>query len=158
MREHGTQLEAAIDMAIESGQLNINDTVVWIKAEGHTKARLRVGHPTEREFALELHQNSKLPERFSLQLLYKRRPARRYCSLTPHTQAVDCDEAPGQRILGKHKHRWSDTSGDECVYVPLDMTGMLIEECFNEFCAECGITFLGAWNDPPIQRELEDLR
>ena len=78
--------------------------------------------------------------------------------MNPHTQAPDCPDAPGERILGRHKHRWADLTGDECVYVPDEMTGGLIENSFYEFCAECGITFLGRWNDPPIQPMFENLR
>jgi hypothetical protein len=65
---------------------------------------------------------------------------------------------PGERLKGHHKHRWSDVTGDDCAYVPEEMTaGLFVEDSFYEFCAECGITFLGVWRDPPIQYFLEDL-
>jgi hypothetical protein len=50
-------------------------------------------------------------------------------------------------------------TGDDCAYIPDDMTpGLLVENAFYEFCAECGITFLGAWHDPPIQAPFEEFR
>jgi hypothetical protein len=157
MREAGSQVEASIDAAIESGELSVSEAVTWSKAEGHVKARIRLQHPSESGFFVELQQ-SRIPERFTLQLVYKKNPARRFCSTNPHTQALDCAESPGMRLPGRHKHRWSDVTGDECVYMPEDISGVLIEEVFHEFCSECGITFLGVWHDPPIQPLMETLR
>lgn len=121
------------------------------------KARLRVEYPTDPGFELMLQQ-SRVIERYTIQLSYRRKPARRYCAAHVHTNASDCPDMKNERIWGRHKHRWSDLTGDECVYVPEDMQGTLLEECFYEFMEECGITFLGRWNDPPIQDELPRFR
>ncbi|MBI5283551.1 MAG: hypothetical protein HY874_00510 [Chloroflexi bacterium] len=149
MREQGTQLEALIDAAVESGAMVITDSIAWRRGEGHLKARAEVDHPTEDSFRLEL-QYLPLISRFSIQLVFKGRPARRLCSDSPHTQALDCADAPGHRMEGTHKHRWSDETGDECVYVPDDIADSSdIEQSFYDFCSECNISFNGVWNEPP---------
>jgi hypothetical protein len=157
-REQGSQLESFIDAAIDSGMMSITESVSWERREGHLKARLNVDYSDHPGFRLELHHTPLLPRRFSLQLMYQRRTARRYCSSMPHTQPGDCTEFPNQRILGMHKHRWSDQTGDECVCVPSDISGGLIEETFYEFCTESGVSFLGVWHDPPgLQLGLETI-
>jgi len=148
-REPGSQLASFINSALESGLLTIVDPISWGHREGHLKARVDVEYPDDSGFRVELLQVSVLPQRFSIQLMYKGRTARRYCSQTSHRQPRDCPDDGNVRLSGKHKHRWSDETGDECAYVPEDISGGLIEESFYEFCAECGINFMGVWRDPP---------
>jgi hypothetical protein len=80
-------------------------------------------------------------------LTYDGRALRRFCSNTTHSNPNDCPEAI--LIQGYHKHRWRDETGDECAYVPEDISLSSMEEAFYDFCAECGVTFNGVWSDPP---------
>jgi hypothetical protein len=157
--EPGLQIEAVIDAAIDSGDLTISDSVTWTRLDGGSKARVNVQHPEEADFFLELTQSNRLVNRFTIQLVFRRKAARRYCSNHTHTQKQDCPQDAGVQFFGYHKHRWSDETGDECIYVPEDMNGGPIEDSFYEFLAECGITFLGEWRDPPpIQFRFETVR
>ena len=148
MRVLGSNHEASIDSILDSGELSINDRIIWRQREGHLKARVPVLHSEHRGIVLEL---TFLPivARFSLQLRFDSIPARRFCSRSPHTMPHDCLENPGQRIDGYHKHRWSDITGDECCYVPDDISISSLEQTFYDFCAESSITFNGIWSDPP---------
>jgi hypothetical protein len=53
-----------------------------------------------------------------------------------------------------HKHRWTDTDQDQWVYSPTDITSQTLRGIFEEFLAECGIRFEGAYFDPVEQKEL----
>ncbi len=59
---------------------------------------------------------------------------------------------------GHHKHKWSDVTGDECVYVLDDISLASMEEAFYGFCEECGVSFNGVWEDPtPVQIGFETI-
>ncbi|GEM_PF-4248578 len=148
MRKMGLQLEALIDSIIDSGKLKSDERVIWKWREGHWKATLKVEHPEQSGVELVIIMLPLL-SRFSVQLNYQGTPARRFCSNSPHTMPHDCLEHPGERLFGYHKHRWSDQTGDECCYVPDDMSVISIEQAFYDFCSECGIIFDGVWSDPP---------
>ncbi|MSQ15164.1 MAG: hypothetical protein EXR50_04805 [Dehalococcoidia bacterium] len=149
MRDPGSQAAALIDSIIESGELIINDRVRWEQREGHLKARLSVISQRYPGFRLELGKSLNLP-RFTLQLTFNTIAARRYCSNNTHSVAADCPDYAGQRLQGPHKHRWSDETGDECIYVPDDISPDSLEKAFYDFCAESGIIFNGVWIDPPL--------
>jgi hypothetical protein len=144
-------LEPLVDDIIESGGLKIQENVRFIIREGHLKCRLPVHHPENIDLSgmrLEIVKSVDLPS-FSIVLLLNSRRVRCYCSDEPHTNPQDYETEPGRSFTGYHKHRWSDATGDECVYIPSDIPGSPLEEAFYQFCDECGITFGGVWNDPP---------
>lgn len=147
-RESGVAIESLVDRAIEAGVLAVDGPVAWRQGEGHLKARLPVQHSEEEDFRLELIW---LPihRRFSITLLYQRYRVRCLCSNTPHVVPRDCPDHPGERLFGLHKHRWSDITGDECIYIPDDISTASPEQAFYDFCAESGVAFTGVWNDPP---------
>ena len=147
MREPQSQLEYLFDDLMSSGNLEITTPVLWRQRDGYLTARLPIPHTTYAIF-LDLKKNTRLP-RYSFQLVVNGYPARRFCSDQPHTNPRDCADLPTLKARGYHKHRWTDLTGDECVYIPEDMTAASIEVAFDEFCEECGITFGGLWYDPP---------
>ncbi len=54
MRVLGSNHEASIDSILDSGELSINDRIIWRQREGHLKARLPVLHSEHRGIVLEL--------------------------------------------------------------------------------------------------------
>ena len=148
MRRQGSEIETLVDSVIDSGLLVIEDNINWALRDGTLKARVPVRHPEFMSFALEIVKNSRLP-RCSISLLYEKYPIRRFCQRHVHDNPHDCPSNPSQRFIGHHKHKWSDLTGDECVYVPDDISLASMEQMFYDFCVECGITFEGRWNDPP---------
>ena len=151
MRAEGLSLESLIEEVISSGQLIIEDDVRFESREGHLKCRLSVRHQGEPErsgLRLEIVKSVELPS-FSLIFLVNSRRVRCYCSDGRHTNPADCISDPGKNFNGYHKHLWSDQTGDDCVYIPDDIPGSLLQEAFYQFCDESGITFVGIWNDPP---------
>ena len=151
MRAEGLNLESLIEDVTNSGQLVIEDDVRFESREGHLKCRLDVHHQGQSELSglnLEIVKSVELPS-FSLIFLVNSRRARCYCADERHTNPADCTSDPGRKFTGYHKHSWSDQTGDECVYIPEDIPGSLLQEAFYQFCDESGITFAGVWNDPP---------
>ena len=149
MRDPTSQLESLIENLFTGGQLELCDNVMWHLRDGYLAASLRVQQPDhQQDLRLELRKNPRITK-FSIQFLINSKPARRYCSDHPHTNPPDCVESPNVLFPKEHKHRWSDLTGDECVYVPDDFNTHPIEDAFYSFCEECGITFHGLWNDPP---------
>ena len=117
--------------------------------DGYLAATLSVQQPDhQQDLRVELRKNPRIAK-FSFQFRINSKPARRYCSDLTHTNPPDCAEYPNERFSKEHKHRWSDVTGDECVYVPDDFNAHPIEDAFYSFCEECGIVFHGLWNDPP---------
>ena len=148
MRHQGTQIETLVDSIIDSALLTIEDNINWVLRDGTLKSRVAVKHPEFMSFTLEIIKSSRLP-RCSIQLLYERYPVRRFCSNHRHDNPHDCLAQPLESFSGFHKHKWSDLAGDECVYIPDDISLVSLEQMFYDFCTECGITFEGRWNDPP---------
>lgn len=157
MRHQGSEIETLVDSIIDAALLVIEDNINFVLRDGTLKARVAVKHPEFMSFTLEVLKNPRLP-RCSIQLLYLRYPVRRFCQRGRHTNAYDCQTHPLEVFSGHHKHRWSDVTGDDCVYVPDDISLASIEQMFYDFCVECGITFEGRWNDPPeIQLPFETI-
>ena len=149
MRDPTSQLEALIEGFLSSGQLEVYENVMWRLRDGYLVATLKVEEPDRQlDVRLELRRNPRI-SKFSFQFLINSKPAWRYCSDHPHTNPPDCADSPNGHFPSQHKHRWSDLTGDECVYVPEDFTTNPIEDAFYSFCEECGISFHGIWNDPP---------
>ena len=158
VRDASSELESIIDLLIGSGLLSLSDSVRWELRDGYLRARLPVAHQDYPEgLRLEILKNPRI-SKYSFQLMFRGKAARRFCSNHTHQNPVDCPQTPGQEYDGYHKHRWSDTTGDECIYKPTDFALDSIEEAFYAFCDECNIEFNGVWNDPPeIQLGFETL-
>ena len=149
MRDPNSHIEALIENLLASGELEIFDNVNWKLRDGYLGTTLTVQHPQQQpDIRLELRKNPRI-SKFSIQLRVSSKPARRYCSRMPHTNPSDCANFPNMRFVNEHKHKWSDITGDECVYIPEDFNTDPLEEAFLSFCEECGITFHGVWNEPP---------
>ena len=61
-----------------------------------------------------------------------------------------------QRVGDKHKHYWSEQSGDRAAYVPEDITEPWYRPVavWRQFCAEAGIDHRGRMNPPlPLSSE-----
>ena len=149
MRDPNSQIEGLIENRLPSGNLEVFDNVNWQLRDGYLASTLKVLHPDQQQdIRLDLRKNPRI-SKFSFQLRVSSKPARRFCSDIPHTNPADCVEFPNTRFPHEHKHRWSDLTGDECVYVPEDFDLHPSEDAFFSFCEECRINFHGVWNDPP---------
>ena len=149
MRDPISHIEALIENLLASGELEIFDKVKWQLRDGYLASTLKVHHlDQQQDIRLDLLKNPRI-SKFSFQLRVNSKPARRFCSRTAHTNPADCAELPNVKFPHEHKHRWSDLTGDECVYVPEDFNLHPLEDAFFSFCEECGIDFHGVWNDPP---------
>ena len=133
MRHQGSQIETLVDSILDSSFLTIEDNIKWVLRDGTLKARVDVKHPEYMRFALEINKNSRIPK-CSIQLLYGRIPIRRFCQMHGHDNSHDCLSQPLERFSGYHKHKWSDLTGDECVYVPDDISLVSMEQMFYDFC------------------------
>ena len=133
MRHQGTQIETLVDSIIDSALLTIEDNINWVLRDGTLKSRVAVKHPEFMSFTLEIIKSSRLT-RSSIQLLYERYPVRRFCSNHRHDNPHDCLAQPLESFFGFHKHKWSDLTGDECVYIPDDISLVSLEQMFYDFC------------------------
>jgi hypothetical protein len=148
MRDPGNPIEALVDSIIASGLLSIEENVRWVFRDGTLKARLEVKHPEYMSFRLDITKNPHI-SRCSIQLVFDGRPVRRFCQKQKHENPADCTENPSQKFIGHHKHKWSDLTGDECIYIPDDISLASVEQMFYDFCTECGIVLDGRWIEPP---------
>lgn len=142
--------EASIEELLHEGNLTITKDIKWKPKNGlfHYEFVLPVENKFQGEtinLTIKGTKNSQTKD-YSYCLLLNRLRIRGLDPFKRHTNRIPVKE----RINGTHKHKWCDQINDTYAYKPIDITDVTnMRLTFHQFLAECNITLLGKYTDPP---------
>ncbi len=121
----------------------ITGDLVWSHDvdRGWAKSELRVTSDLGVDLRLYANINMKEPSLFSFALLVNR--VFRIRGLCINKGHVNKHTNKEKWSPGTHNHRWTDACRDRFAYTPAEDISLDVGEAFQQFCAECSITFNG---------------
>jgi hypothetical protein len=140
--------EAEVNQVLSTRLMAIGDVKWSIKDHpDYAEAKVKIAHEQEGLLVVILTASLAVPKRYSFSLVYRGEPVKRLeINGRPHTNR--CKDKK-KFLWETHKHVYSDECGMSWAYAPSDITTDELKPSFLQFCAECGITFEGAWSTLP---------
>lgn len=142
--------EAEINDLLENGSLTIRKDIKWRPKNGscffHFDVQVENSYQGKKYDLTMVGTKNMSLDRYTFALLLGNNRIRGLCPDKGHINKYPQRE----KIIGLHKHKWTDQNRDSCAYVPTDITNTEnIRQTFLEFCLECGIMFSGTFALPP---------
>jgi hypothetical protein len=147
--------ENAISTILQA-RTKIRGPLGWSRRGGHTRLRKAVDHERGENLILDMHISEALPWKYTVQLMWNRRPIRRLDVRGSHRNT--CDGSGQVWSQETHKHAYSDAYDLARAYTPDDIPkteGRVIgtgeyKSVFEAFLEECQIENEATWEEPRL--------